>query len=243
MPVMSPFEAAVCRSAPWRLVARRVVLPWALQGVRPTGHVLEIGAGSGAMAAELLATFEDITMCATDFDEAMVSSAAPRLVPFGTRAECRQADATALPFADASFQTVLSWIMLHHTVGWEDALGEAVRVLRPGGRLVAYDLLASRTFGLLHRRSAESGSHPSHRPLHLDELRRVLFALPLGDVAVRKSRGGLVVRFTATATATGTQPPPPQAPGTPTGTPTGTGTSSPPPPAQPPLPLPPDAER
>ena len=51
MPAMSPFEAAVCRSAPWRLVARRLVLPWALQGIRPQGKVLEIGAGSGAMAA------------------------------------------------------------------------------------------------------------------------------------------------------------------------------------------------
>src|SRR5438876_163374 len=40
MPAMSPFEAAFCRSAPWRLVARRVVLPWALQGGRLIGHDL-----------------------------------------------------------------------------------------------------------------------------------------------------------------------------------------------------------
>jgi len=194
MPVMSPFQAAFCRSAPWRLVARRVVLPWALQGVRPTGRVLEIGAGSGAMAAELVAMFDDITMCVTDFDEAMVSSAAARLAPFGDRVECRQADATALPFDDASFDTVLSWIMLHHTVAWEDALREAARVLRPGGRLVAYDLLATKTLGRLQR----SHDH-EHRFMEFDELRQILGTLPLGDVTVRRATGGLVARFRAVA--------------------------------------------
>src|SRR5437763_15981152 len=102
MPAMSPFEAAFCRSAPWRLFARRLVLPWALQGVRPRGHVLEIGAGSGAMAAEVLSMFEDVDMCVTDFDDAMVAVAVERLAPFGSRGECRQADATSLPFAAAS---------------------------------------------------------------------------------------------------------------------------------------------
>src|SRR5437588_10461799 len=105
MPAMSPFEPAFCRSAPWRLFARRLVLPWALQGTRPAGRVLEIGAGSGAMAAELLSMFDDLTMCVTDYDEAMVVAAAERLAPFGARAECRLADATALPFPDDSFDT------------------------------------------------------------------------------------------------------------------------------------------
>ena len=98
MPVMSRFEAAWCRSAPWRALARRVVLPWALQGRRPSGHVLEIGAGSGAMAAELLAVCPDITMTVTDVDPAMVDAAAARLRTFGERATVQVADATTLPF-------------------------------------------------------------------------------------------------------------------------------------------------
>jgi ubiquinone/menaquinone biosynthesis C-methylase UbiE len=191
---MSPFEAAFCRSAPWRLFARRLVLPWALQGERPTGQVLEIGAGSGAMAAELLAMFEDIAMCVTDYDAAMVAAAAERLAAFSTRAECRQADATALPFADDSFDTVLSWIMLHHTMAWEQALREAVRVLRPGGRLIGYDLLASRPFELLHQ--AERASHRMIRP---GEIEAAIRSLSVDDVQIRVGRGGFVVRFRAVA--------------------------------------------
>ncbi len=45
-------------------------------------------------------------------------------------------DALALPFADASFATVLIRDVLHHLVEPRGALAEAVRVLRPGGRLV-----------------------------------------------------------------------------------------------------------
>jgi hypothetical protein len=38
---------------------------------------------------------------------------------------------------------VLSVLMLHHLVVWEQALAEAVRVLRLGGLIVVADLLAS----------------------------------------------------------------------------------------------------
>jgi SAM-dependent methyltransferase len=158
--------------------------------------VLEIGGGSGAMAAELLAMFPALTMCVTDYDEEMVAVAAQSLLPFGARAEARQADATALPFEDGSFDTVLSWIMLHHTIAWEKALAEASRVLRPGGRLIGYDLLANRPSDLLHR---AEGEHL--RMIRPGELDAVLAQLPFDDVAVGRGTGGFVVRFHATASA------------------------------------------
>lgn len=74
------------------------------------------------MAAEVLRAAPDVRLTATDYDESMVRVAERRLSEFGSRAEVRQADATALPFPDASFDAVLSFIMLHHVVRWEQAI-------------------------------------------------------------------------------------------------------------------------
>ena len=43
------------------------------------------------------------------------------------------ADAEALPFEDGSFDRVYSWGVLHHTPETQQAVREAMRVLRPGG--------------------------------------------------------------------------------------------------------------
>lgn len=190
MPTMSRFEAAFCRSAPWRLVARRVVLPWALQGTHPAGAVLEIGAGSGAMAAELLATHPALRLTVTDFDADMVAAAERRLAPFADRTSARQADATALPFDDDSFDFVLSWIMLHHTVEWEKALAEAVRVTRPGGHVVGYDLLSTAPLRALHR--AEGARF---RMMHFAELRETVRDLPVTQAMLTPALGRFAVRF------------------------------------------------
>ncbi|MFP5327781.1 MAG: class I SAM-dependent methyltransferase [Acidimicrobiia bacterium] len=188
---MSRFEAAFCRSAPWRFAARRVIHPWALQGTHPVGDVLEIGAGSGAMAAELLATHPDAHMTVTDFDQEMVEAASQRLTGFADKAATRQADATALPFEDDSFDFVLSWIMLHHTVEWEKALAESVRVSRPGGQVVGYDLLNTAPLRALHQ--AEGARF---RMMRFGELRATVRDLPVAQAILTPSLGRFAVRFT-----------------------------------------------
>jgi SAM-dependent methyltransferase len=190
MPAMSRFQAAFCRSQPWRTVAGKGVLPWSLQGFEPHGDVLEVGAGSGAMAAELLTRYEQRTLTVTDFDPAMVDAASARLAAFGSRVTVRQADATALPFSDRSFDAVLTWVMLHHTVEWEKALAECVRVLRPGGHLVGYDLLATAPLRILHR------GHGDHlRLMGMGELRTAVGSLPVDQAVLTPGLGGFVVRF------------------------------------------------
>jgi ubiquinone/menaquinone biosynthesis C-methylase UbiE len=185
---MTSFEQGFCRSGPWRCFAQRVVLPWALQGEQLSGDVLEIGSGSGAMAAELLRRFPDGTLTATDYDEAMVDDARTRLNGFD-RVEVRQADSRQLPFPDESFDAVLSFIMLHHVIDWEKALAEAVRVLRSGGRLLGFDLMDTPTTHLFHR-----AERSPHRMMQWDELRREMQGLPLLGI-LNPGMGGFIARF------------------------------------------------
>jgi ubiquinone/menaquinone biosynthesis C-methylase UbiE len=168
------------------------VLPWALQGERLDGEVLEIGGGSGAMAARLLATDPTLRMTVTDYDEAMVAAARTRLAPFADRARVQQADATRLPFPDERFDAVLSFIMLHHVIDWEAALGEAVRVLRPGGLLIGYDLVTSRPAGWLQQAEGDR-----HRLMTIGQLRDRFDDLPTETTTLRPGLASLVVRFRA----------------------------------------------
>ncbi|MDR0357942.1 MAG: SAM-dependent methyltransferase, partial [bacterium] len=62
MPVMSAIEGGFCRSAPWRWFARRAVLPWAINDAALVGEVLELGGGSGAMAAAVAQTTPDVRL-------------------------------------------------------------------------------------------------------------------------------------------------------------------------------------
>jgi ubiquinone/menaquinone biosynthesis C-methylase UbiE len=191
MPVMSAVEGAFCRSAPWRAFARRAVLPWALDGHRPAGSVLEIGGGSGAMAAGEARAFPHADITVTDVDESMVASARVRLRAFHN-VHVERADVTALPFEDATFDMVTSYLMLHHVIDWNDALAEVARVLRPGSFLVGYDLTDTSLARLVHR-----ADRSPHRIIAPAELREGLALAGLDDISVRTSARGHLMRFRA----------------------------------------------
>lgn len=193
MPEMARHEGVFCRSGPWSWAAGRVVLPWALQGVELSGEVLEIGAGGGAMAAEIARRFPALQITATDVDETMVAAARRRLAPFGERAQALQADSAALPFDEGGFDAVLAFLMLHHVGRWEQGLSEAARVLRPGGLLLGYDVLDKPIVRALHGfRTAHGERFPTLAELDLE-----LSILPFKNVWIRPSAGA-VARFRAT---------------------------------------------
>jgi len=191
---MSRVEAAFCRSAPWRGFARRVVLPWVLGEDDELGRdALEIGGGSGAMARELLDRHAGIRLTLADIDPAMAASARRRLARFGDRARVTVGDGTRLNFPDDSFDAVCSWLMLHHTIRWEGVLAEAVRVTRPGGLIVGYDLTDSAVARAVHRLDRSE-----YRLLGAAELERELGRLG-NTVRVERALAGTTMRFRARA--------------------------------------------
>lgn len=192
MPVMSSVERAFCRSGPWRRLAERRVLPWALDGDRLVGRVLEIGGGSGAMALATARRFPDATITVTDVDDVMVG-AASRQLRDASNVTVERADVTGLPYESATFDVVTSYLMLHHVIDWEKALAEAARVLRPGGIFVGYDLTDTRLARLVHRLDGSP-----HRIIAPGELRRELAAVGLTDATVRVTVRGHLMRFRAT---------------------------------------------
>lgn len=190
MAEMVALEKFLCRSAPWRWFGRRYVVPWAMQGIEPSGHGLEIGGGSGVMAAQLLAMFPELKLTVTDLDRSMFADAPKDLARSGDRVQVEVADATRLSFPDGSFDYVFSFIMLHHVLEWEKAIIEGVRVLRPGGWLVGYDLLDTRTFRLFHRLE-----RADVRLMTMERLYVLLDSLPVDRSMLTTGRGGFVVRF------------------------------------------------
>jgi ubiquinone/menaquinone biosynthesis C-methylase UbiE len=192
MPEMPPSAKATLTSLPYRLAARRIILPWILQDVEPSGEGLEIGAGLGGLTAQLLTLYPQFRMVATDTDVERVGMAEQVLSGFGQRASVQRADATALPFPDGRFDLVVAAAMLHHVIEWDKALAEAVRVLRPGGKLVGYDMLNTAPARLMR-----VGERQGTTLLHPGQLKSALDHLGLTALQTRSALAGTVMRFSA----------------------------------------------
>lgn len=116
----------------WESAAR------SLSGLLRLGRVLDVASGDGALAELLLPRAESVTCL--DISARVVAAGRERAP--GLR--FHRADMHALPFADGSFDQVLLINALSFAADPVRVVGEAARVLRPGGRLVASVLRAHR---------------------------------------------------------------------------------------------------
>ena len=123
----------------WR---RRVV---DLARLPPRGRLLDIGTGTGGIARAARERFERRCIVAADFTAEMMR-VGQRSAP-GRRLDWCAADALALPFADGTFDAVVSGYLLRNVSDPARAFDEQFRVLRPGGRMVCLDTTPPR--GLL----------------------------------------------------------------------------------------------
>ena len=105
-----------------------------------TGDVLEVAVGTGL---NLDAYPANVRLTGIDLSEPMLAIARARAAELGRDVELRQGDAHVLPFADATFDTVVCTFGLCAIPDIDVALDEMTRVLRPGGKLILVDHVAS----------------------------------------------------------------------------------------------------
>jgi ubiquinone/menaquinone biosynthesis C-methylase UbiE len=169
-------------------------------------RLLEIGVGAGTdftqwVRAGAIATGVDLTPRGVELTR-------ERLALEGLSADVRQANAEALPFADASFDHVYSWGVLHHAPDTPRAISEVHRVLRPGGTatIMIYHLRAWVPFTVwavhgpgkghprlpMRRAIAEHLESPGTKAYTRAEARRLFQAFSFAHIETQLSHGDLL---------------------------------------------------
>jgi ArsR family transcriptional regulator len=165
------------RDSTWEALARSV-LP-----LFETGDVLDVASGDGVLA-ELLAPHARRYVC-VDASPRVVEAATERLRRY-PNVEVREADMHALPFADGSFDLVVLMHALTYAAKPAQAVAEAARVLKPGGRLLLSSLARHE-----HRATVEAYGH-ANLGFTAKELRRFAdkagLKLQTADTVTREKR-------------------------------------------------------
>lgn len=110
---------------------RRAALIAEAAGLSPQTYALELGCGTGLFTQTFARSGSRLV--AVDISPPLLEQARARGLP--SNVEFRVEDAEQLSFGDAVFDAVIGSSVLHHLAPTE-ALAEARRVLKPGGRLV-----------------------------------------------------------------------------------------------------------
>jgi ubiquinone/menaquinone biosynthesis C-methylase UbiE len=104
------------------------------------GKVLDIGVGTGRNLEHYP---KGIRLTGIDISAPMLDIARHRASRLGREVDLREGDAQALEFANANFDTVVFTLSLCSIPDDGKAISEAKRVLRPGGRLLLLEHVAS----------------------------------------------------------------------------------------------------
>lgn len=123
-------------------------------------RILDIGCGTGRLTSEIAGRGRAFEVVGTDRSGTMLDEARSH---FGSIAEFVRADATRLPFRDATFDAVFSTATFHWIPDHETLFAEIHRVLKPGGRLVS-QCGGGPNLQMLYRRARELRSSGLYAP-------------------------------------------------------------------------------
>ncbi|MFN2525129.1 MAG: class I SAM-dependent methyltransferase [Actinomycetota bacterium] len=107
---------------------------------RAAGDTLEVAIGTGLNLPHYP---PDVRLTGVDLTPEMLTVAQGRARSIGRDIDLMEADAQALPFGDASFDTVVCTYAMCSVLDEVQAIAEMKRVLRPGGRLILVDHVRS----------------------------------------------------------------------------------------------------
>ncbi|MBP7001820.1 class I SAM-dependent methyltransferase [Amaricoccus sp.] len=108
---------------------------------RPGIAALDVAGGTGDIAFRLLRRAAGARVTVLDLTEAMLVEGRARaaVLPFADRLDWVVGDAMRLPFPDGAFDAYTIAFGIRNVTRPEQALAEAFRVLRPGGRLLVLE--------------------------------------------------------------------------------------------------------
>lgn len=169
----NPLRAAIQR----RFEARKLLR---MGGRMNGGRALEVGCGRGVGAELVLEVFGADTVDAFDLDPRMVARADARLSRYGRRVRLWVGDAGGICAPDATYDAVFDFAILHHVPEWRRAVAAIHRVLKPGGRLYAEEVLRRFVVHPVTRRILE---HPLEDRFDSGEFARELAAAGFEEIA------------------------------------------------------------
>lgn len=133
------FDLVAATAARARTMKRRVL---ARAAIASGEQVLDVGCGTGTLAVAAAGAAPGVRVTGLDADGSILARARKKAAATGLEISFDEGRSTALPYADASFDIVLSTLFFHHLPddAKRQSAAELVRVLRPGGRVVVGDL-------------------------------------------------------------------------------------------------------
>jgi len=171
-----------------------------LQLQRDFQTVLDVGTGTAQIPIELCKRHPHVHVVAIDMAQNMLRVGQHNLekVNFATRIQLQLCDAKRMPFADRTFDVVMSNSIVHHIPEPFSVFTEMARVVRPGGVLFVRDLLRpadDATLMLLVKTYAgDANAHQQkmfadslHAALTLDEVRDMVARLGFAPTSVQQT--------------------------------------------------------